>query len=537
MRHIPVLIVGAGFAGLTAALLLSFRGIACHVVERHAATTHHPKAHGLNPRSLELLRIVPGLEAALHAASRAKPDDCTVEIAETVTGPVIRTLLTPSRCRRPELSPAQVCSAGQDRIEPILLAFARQFGAKVSFATELVDLDEATDHVAVTLRDLATGKENEVHTSYLIAADGAGSRIRERLGIGMRGRGIFSHAVSILFEADLPALRQEPGFLLCYLRNKGFTGAYVTCDDPRQGQLNVEYDPVVDAASRFDDAHCVGLVQAALGARDLDVRCLDVLPWEMCALLAERLSLGRVFLAGDAGHIMPPVGGLGGQAAIQDAADLAWKLALVLQGQAAPELLATYDRERRPVAELTIARQTANYVERMRPDRTELRDAGPLPDYLSVAMGYCYRSECILGEDAAFDQAESPLEPSGRPGTRIAHVPLIRSATSVSTHDLTVRGFNLIAGPSGAAWVAAARSLAERTDLPLEACLIGGDLVDVGGSFLGRTRLAEDGALLVRPDGFIAWRSGHGPADPSEVLEGVLAQVLCREPRSRELAA
>lgn len=529
-RRIPVLVVGAGFAGLTAALLLSFRGIECRVVERHASTTRHPKAHGINPRSLELLRIVPGLEAELHAASRAGADDCTVRIGETVTGPAIETLLTPSRCRRPHLSPTQVCAAGQDRVEPILLRRARALGAKIEFETELVTFEEMPDGIHATLRIPSTGEKEEVLADYLIGADGAASKIRERLGIGMRGRGTFSHAVSILFEADLPSILQEQGFLLCYLRNRMFTGAFVTCDDPRQGQLNIEFDPRLESPSSFDAARCVDLVRIALGAPDLDMNVLDVLPWKMSALLADRISCGRAFLAGDAAHVMPPVGGLGGQTAIQDAADLAWKLASVLRGHADPSLLATYDAERRSVAELTIARQTENYIERMRPDRTDLHNASPIPDYLSVAMGYRYRSAAILDDETDDGRrAESPAAPSGRPGTRLAHVPLSRGGAALSSLDLIGRGFALVAAPGGARWVAAARLIADCTGLPIDATRIGGDLADPDGLFLARTGLAAEGALLVRPDGFIAWRSREGAVDPTNVLNNVLAHVLGRE--------
>jgi putative polyketide hydroxylase len=529
--RIPVLIVGAGFAGLTAALLLSYRGIACRVIERRATTTHHPKAHGINLRSLELLRIVPGLEDELHDASRAQPDECTVWIGETITGPAIETLLTPARCRRPHLSPARICSAGQDRVEPILLRRARGLGANVEFETEFVGFEEKPEGILATARNLNRSEPELILADYLIGADGASGKIRERLGIAMQGRGTFSHAVSILFEADLPSILHERGFLLCYLRNHNFTGAFVTCDDPHRGQLNIEYDPLCESTADFDVARCVDLVRSALGMPGLAVNVLEVLPWKMSALLADRMSCGRVFLAGDAAHIVPPVGGLGGQTAIQDAADLAWKLALVLQGHADPNLLATYDAERRPVAELTIARQTENYVERMHPERVDLRHASPLPDYLAVAMGYHYRSDAILDDATGIGpRAEGPSVPSGRPGTRLAHVPLLRDGVTISSLDLiAARGFTLIAAPVARDWVMAAREIAEATRLPIDIVRIGHDVTDPDGSFLSKSGLAFDGALLVRPDGFIAWHSGTGTPDPTQVLNHVFGRVFGRE--------
>lgn len=538
IRHVPVLIVGAGFAGLTAAMLLAWRGAPCLVVERHATTSRHPKAHGVNRRSLELLRVIPGLEDELHQASRARPNDSTIIIAEQVTGREIKTLLTPSNLDMPDLSPAMICSAGQDRVEPILLRHASALGAEIRFSTELAGFTQAPDGVHATLRDLASGEETHIFADYLVAADGGASPVRRALGVEMQGHRALSHAVSILFKADLAAPMRNRGFVLYYLQNPKFTGAFVSCDAPDQGQINVEYDPSRESASDFDATRCVGVVREALGMPDLDVNVLDVMAWEMSALLAERMSVGRVFLAGDAAHVMPPVGGLGGQTAIQDAADLAWKLAMVLQGHASPALLDTYEAERLPVARLTIARQIANYVERLRPDRAALRDPAAGTDYLSVAMGYRYRSGGIQAQTPDDGRpAEDPFHPTGRPGARIAHAPLQRAGRLISTHDLTGRGFVLLAGPDGAAWVAAARNVAERSGAPLAASRVGEDLIDATKTFLARTGLGPDGALLMRPDGFIAWRSQRAHADPATILEDALARALCRDALARERAA
>jgi aklavinone 12-hydroxylase len=174
----------------------------------------------------------------------------------------------------------------------------------------------------------------------------------------------------------------------------------------------------------------------------------------------------------------------------------------------------------------------------MRPERTDLRNVGPLPDYLSVAMGYCYRSAAILGDGADDGRwAESPSVPSGRPGTRLAHVPLTRDGAALSSLDLVARGFALVAAPDGIRWVGAARQIADCTGLSITAARIGDDLADPDGMFLARTGLAADGALLVRPDGFVAWRSRAGETDPTHVLNNVLARILGRDALCRENAA
>ncbi|TDX61360.1 methanobactin biosynthesis cassette protein MbnF [Methylosinus sp. sav-2] len=531
-EHAPVLIVGGGYAGLTAALMLSIRGVPCRLIERRAALSDHPRAHGFNLRSLELLRQVPGLENDLRLVTRAAPGDTTIMVAETVTSSPIKIMATPGGFDPRPLSPAMLCSAGQDRVEPVLLRHARAHGADIRFSTELIRVSQDVDNVRACLRDTESGEETMVHADYLVAADGSSSAIRRALGVDMIGLDGVSHAVSILFQADLSIAMGKRGFLLCYLRHRDFTGAFVSCDDPDRGQLNVEYDAARETVSDFDVERCKKLVRAALGQSDLDVQILNVLPWRMSALLAERMILGRVFLAGDAAHIMPPVGGLAGQTAIQDAADLAWKLAMVIKGEARPALLDTYDAERRPVAQLSIARATENYVERLRQDRSDLSDAFGRVNYLDAAMSYRYRSPAIsLDEPDDGLPADDTLHPSGKPGSRLAHVPLVRNGAEISTHDLVGQGFVLLAGPSGSAWIEAARALSHGEDAPLRAFLIGVDVDDPTGAFLSRTGLGPSGALLVRPDGFIASRSVDGSADSEAILRRSLDRARCLDRR------
>ncbi|PWB88403.1 methanobactin biosynthesis FAD monooxygenase MbnF [Methylosinus sporium] len=525
-KHIPVLIVGAGFAGLTAALMISRRGIPCIAVERRATLSSHPRAHGLNLRSLELFRQIPGLEEDLHRVSRAAPEDWTILIAETVTGPPIKFLSRPG-VRPPPVSPSVMCSAGQNRVEPVLLRHARELGAEVFFSTELASFTQSENGVRAVLRDTTSKDETLVTADYLIAGDGSGSAIRKSLGVAMEGPGVMSHAVSILFEADLTAAMAGRGFFLCYLRNAEFTGAFVSCDDPNQGQLNVEYNPEHESAADFDVSRCKRVVRAALGQPDLELRILDVIPWKMSAVVADRMRVGRVFLAGDAAHIMPPVGGLAGQAAIQDAVDLAWKISMTLDGDADPALLDTYELERRPVAQLAIARATENYVERLRQDRADLSSALGRENLLDVAMSYRYRSQAIsLEEPDDGLPTDDTLHPSGKPGTRLAHVSLTRGEASISTHDLVGPGFVLLAGPSGTAWTRAADVLT-RGGAPLTAFRVGSDLLDHDGSFLTWTGLEPAGALLVRPDGFIAWRSVGDRDGHTALLAEAMARALC----------
>ncbi|WP_457796297.1 methanobactin biosynthesis FAD monooxygenase MbnF [Methylocystis sp. S23] len=529
-RRTPVLIVGAGYAGLTAALLLAWRGVPCTLVERHKSVSPRPKAHGLNRRSMEALRVVEGLEADLYKLSRAAPENAAIIIAESVMGREISRLLEPGAKRPPLLSPVDICHIGQNRVETTLLRYVRALGVDVRFSTAVERLSQEADQVTASLRDLAKDEAYTLAADYVVAADGANSAIRSALGIEMIGDGAVSHAVSILFEADLAAPMRGRGTVLYYLRNPAFIGAFVSCDEPGVGQINIEYDSRRQAAADFDENRCRQMARDALGIPNLHVKILDRMTWTMAAQFAGRMSTGRIFLAGDAAHVMPPVGGLAGQTAIQDAADIAWKLAFVYHGDAGPALLETYEAERLPVAQMTVSCQIRNYVERLRPDRDDLRSLFAEEDYLSVAMGYRYRSPAIVLETPDDRQrAESPLRPSGLPGTRLAHIPLQRDGVQISTHDLVGREFALLAAPGGDRWIDAAQSASRQSGSRLATYQIGVDLKDEAELFSARTGLRNDGAILVRPDGFIGWRSRSGCVDPAQTLNAALRRMLCLE--------
>ncbi len=537
-NRVPVLVVGAGFAGLSTALFLGWRGIPCLLVERQEFLCRHPRAHGINRRTMEALRVVEGLERELFASARGGPNDWTIAVTEFVTGAPSRIINTKAmNDASGDLSPAKLCSAGQDRVEPVLLRYARALGADVRFSTTLIGFKQRPDGVEAELQEERTGERYKVVCDYLAAGDGAGSPVRRALGLEMEGPGVLTHAVSILFEADLRSVLKGAGAELYYLSNSEFTGAFVTCDDPRFGQLNVEYDPQTQSPKDFDPMRCAALVRTALGTPDLEVKVHDVLPWRMSALLASQFSQGRIFLVGDAAHLTPPVGGLGGQGGIQDAANLAWKLAFVIKGNAGPELLATYEAERKPAAYLAIASGIANYIDRMRPDREELRIPGVAADYLNVVFGHRYRSRAVICPQDDGSLSEDPCTPSVMPGFRVPHVPIYVQGKAFSLHDLTGRDFTLIVGRKGAHWVNAATRYAAATGFPIQAYQIDGDLQSTQ-DLQEALRLADDGALLIRPDGFVAWRGDGGLRGAEEDrLSVALAEICARTSRPSELQA
>jgi putative polyketide hydroxylase len=280
----------------------------------------------------------------------------------------------------------------------------------------------------------------------------------------------------------------------------------------------------------------IQLVREAAGLPDVAVSLrtqipdtdLKLLGFAIGAQLAQQYRMGRTFLVGDAAHIVPPTGGLGANTGIQDAHNLAWKLAAVVRGEAGPALLETYHDERRPVGLLTMEQALARWGSRV----GEASEASaPLMDYAAVVFGYWYRSTAVLGVTEDARPAYLPSELTGQPGTRAPHVWLQRDGERLSTIDLFGRHYVLLTGSDGAAWVDAARSV---TDSRVDAHRIGGDgdLADPDGSWAGAYGVSNRGAVLIRPDGFVAWRSVDAVDDPVQRLASVLRASLAREQSS-----
>jgi hypothetical protein len=277
----------------------------------------------------------------------------------------------------------------------------------------------------------------------------------------------------------------------------------------------------------------VQYVRDALGDQDVAVEIEDVQQWNATATWAERMRAGRVLLAGDSAHVMPPTGGYGGNTGVHDAHNLAWKLAYVLDGRAGDELLDTYEAERLPVARLTVEQAYTRYVTRLDPG-LGTDGLAPVVDDAVVDLGFRYRSGSI-SPDALDDGADSedPHHPSGRPGFRAPHVALRRGAADVSTVDLVERNPVLLTGPDGDAWASAAEAVAARLGVPLDVCRVGGggDVVDLGDQFAKAYGIDPDGAVLVRPDAYVAWRAQNAAeaADGTvDALGTALARMVCR---------
>ena len=486
---VPVLIVGGGLIGLSTSLFLSWHGISSLLVERHPGTAIHPRAVGFTPRTMELFRGV-GVEEAIRQAEPPITLGGETLLVESLMGQQFDSYLEDIRdLFMTDASPAQGSAIAQDVLEPVLRVRAEQLGGDLRFGTELVTFEQDEDGVTATIRERASGNTRTVRAQFLLAADGGHSAIRQELGIGTHGAGSLFHCISMIFEADLMKLFRKRNAIMCFLSNEQIaSGALVpypgSAARPDLFRLDVGYDPEEEALADYPEARCLSLIRAAVGIPDLPVQLKTVLNYEAVELVADRFQQGRVFLVGDAARTQPPSGGLGGNTGIAEAHNLAWKLAAVLLGEAGEGLLATYDAERRPLADYT-----AEQVALLSRQRQTEGSAGITVDLVMLNAGYRYSAGAIAREagDENLPLAKPPAQWKGEPGTHAPHIVLEREGKPISTLDLFGREWVLLLGSDGYAWQEAAQRAAERLSLPLNIYTVGSDLVDVNGSFYALT--------------------------------------------------
>ncbi|MFJ9775902.1 FAD-dependent oxidoreductase [Kitasatospora sp. NPDC101157] len=534
--EVSVVIAGGGLVGLSTALFLAGQGVRALLVEKHDGPSPQLRGRGLNLRSMEVLRAA-GVEAALRAAPPSVLRDLPeIARAEDLSGPqsfhAVRT--APESVGR--LSPTVPLMIDQNAVEPVLREQARRLGAELRFSTRLESFEQDGAGVEVRLRDLARGTWRTVRADYLVAADGHRSGIRDALGIGTSGVGSIAHYVNIPFLADLSGPLRGRRLAVCYLDRPRPNTMLTRLDHPQRWVLMVPYRPGAgERAEDFGVERCVELIRAATGVADLDPELLGlaasagagcpapVQTWELCSRTADRYRAGRVLLTGDAAHVMAPAGGLGGNTGIQDAHNLAWKLAAVLRGAADERLLDTYEQERRPVAlaacELSVRQQLS------RRSGEPVRSSGPALQPLAAVLGHRYRSAAVVAEEHAGEPPAPSLDLTGEPGSRAPHHPLVRGGVELSTLDLYRDAFVLLCGVEGGRWAAAGRRLAPR--LGVRVHRIGEELLDGPGGFAAAHGITDSGAVLVRPDGFVCWRAPDDlVTSPHRTLNTVLARVL-----------
>lgn len=452
-----------------------------------------------------------------------------------------------------EMSPSQWLWLTQSMLEPILTEYAPKFGYSMELGKDIVHYEEQADGVIVVVKDLVTNDLKKYKAKYMVACDGNRSATRRKEGIDVKGPGVLSNSLNIRFKADLRTLlgdRARHGII--YITTPHIQGAFRQEDRGKSGLLWVNS---VDGRTEFppgsvteEDAlnylyECSGLT------KDAGLELQSFAHWTVASVTAERFSSkgGRVFIAGDAAHIMPPNGALGGNTGcgvsvpevrsrarkltldLQDAHNLAWKLAYVLTGRADPSLLKSYQQERQPVDAFVVDQATRRYWNRI----FNKMPRDPEEPYYTVEIGHRYNKGAIVSDhdENQHENFENPHAPSGHAGTRFPHVPLERQDGGIiSTLDLVKHNFVLVAAETDSPWIPASQVLKLTVDA-YELHETSQPYRDGVGKLREKAKLGVGEALLVRPDGFIAWRGKRISHGHEEQLRKGLGQVLGKLPQ------
>ncbi len=593
--EVPVLIVGGGGSGLTASNILADLGVESLLIERHLSTSHLPKAHYLNPRTMEIYRQH-GVADAVYEASA--PRDMMAKVHWYTSlggdGPVDRVrLLTADalgggayKAAYDEKSASPPANVPQIRLEPVLSEHAtRRNPGRVLYRHELISFTQDAHSVSAVVRDLEAGEDIAVKASYMIAAD-AGKTVGPALGVAIGGTTNLAEVASVHFSGDLSSYVLEDDCVLrVFVRpdrpigRGGFSGGMLTLGpkhwDGRSEEWLIAWAHM-DGEERVTPENAEAQVQDYLKI-DQPLKIHQVSYWTVEGVLADSFQKGRVLIVGDAAHKHAPFAGLGLNSGIQDAHNVCWKLALVLKGLAPPDLLTSYERERRPVvadnaawslfafenkpimmASLGImasAPVEANVarVQKLIADnaggesrRQRLTDVSTiLRTEFSVhdlEMGYTYPNGAIVDDGGDFpprDPMGHHYTQSSRPGCRLPHAWLEHQGDRVSTHDLVpMGGFLLLTGAKSDDWRAAADKLSAETGLTLRVVRVGpgGDAADPSGKWRELSGVEDDGVVLARPDGFVAYRAPR-QADAYQALRAAMGTILAGGVNARSRAA
>jgi 2-polyprenyl-6-methoxyphenol hydroxylase-like FAD-dependent oxidoreductase len=541
-RRVKVLIVGGGPVALLLALLLNRFRVECVLVERNPTTHEHPRARLINARSMEILRVL-GLDETIRSLSPGY-SEAWASVESIAGGEIARTRPEPDAGQ----GPSWKCFVGQDDLERALVAVLSQAQhVQMLFATEFVSYEESPDEVSVTTRDCGSGAETTWQADYLVGADGAGSTVRAQCGITLEGSAAIASVVSEYWSADLsslPVSRDAGGFFVLS-KDPVLPPISSVLRDGRDGLWMSMFTTVLAPGSKsrpWDDEHVLEMIRAQLGDPTLGVELRENETWQLSSQVAARYRVGRVFLAGDAAHLMPPTGGFGMNTGLQDAHNLAWKLNAVLRGWAGPALLDTYESERRPIAQSNAEWSSGNAPRFITPatrassmpalaeavhsgnsDRVMfwLREMENHTHSAGRALGFWYEHGAVIPDGTVPPLPDSRFyTPSDRPGGRFPHL-WLDAADRRSTLDWFDEDFVLVAGPLAPEWLEAGGKASRSAGVPLQLRTLPSTDRSDG------LRLGLRGAVLVRPDGHVAWRMPWLSSDPvrelSDVFEALLA--------------
>jgi 2-polyprenyl-6-methoxyphenol hydroxylase-like FAD-dependent oxidoreductase len=532
LRRTSIMIVGGGPVGLAMGLLLDRFGIDAVIVEKSPTTTDHPKSRGCWVRTMEIFRQW-GIEQMIRDRGLQDSSDMFVQV-ESIAGREI------SRSRpEPNLgqTPAWKSLVAQDAVEEeIYKVIAHSNLVQVHFSTEFVGFEEVEDGVTCEIRSVETGRSERWHAKYLLACDGAGSQTRRRAGIEMLGPATLAVMLNEYWRGDLsrfPITREAAGYQV-YSDKPGMPRrAGILNTNGRDRWLSVMQigEEKDDRPRPWTDAETIEIIRTHAGVPDLEVTLLNRSIWRMSKQVAGQFRRNRVFVVGDAAHRFPPTGGFGLNSGVQDAHNLAWKLTYVLRGLASEKLLDSYDVERRPVAQSNADFSYGNLIRFRRLDdairsgnedriRFWVNDLDNHLHSIGQALGFSYEEGAVIPDGTPRGGHLTRIYfPSDRPGGRFPHL-WLDMARKRSTLDWFDKEFTVVTGPLGGEWLEAGRDVSKKLGIPLNLQQL------PSAHSADGIQMGQRGAVLVRPDGHVAWRIPYIPGNPARELAGALQTVL-----------
>ncbi|MAM72134.1 MAG: monooxygenase [Gammaproteobacteria bacterium] len=545
----PVLIIGGSLVGLSVSMFLAMHGIKSLIIEKHRGTAIHPRAGYFQLRTIEMLRQAGIEEKVIKAAHALYDPNGGLNAVETLAGREIANYIPDINQGIQDLTPVRRLFMPQQVLEPIIKERAEELGSAFLYSHKVSHFSQDEQGVYLEAEHIDDQSKKSFRGKYLVACDGCRSPVRNKLGINMEGYPVMSQSITVYFRADCSKALRGRNLGVIYVNNENVRGFFRLEKTGLGGFLviftvgDINDPDARNAAGNVTNEKAAQYVRDAVGDQSLDVQVEDIHKWEAVCHAAERFQEEKIFLAGDSAHVTTPTGGYGGNTGVQDAHNLAWKLAMVLKGSAGEKLLQSYNDERQPAALQMIQQGYQRYVTRSDPDLGMEGVKKQIPD-VHVEFNR-YRSDAVVFENDYEDDGKQDIDPRksfALPGTRAPHVELFINNKPGSTIDLYGQNFVLLTSSYGKDWEKVVNKLETELDIEIDFKVISppGSKAEYVELPIHREKISSPfslpfseaygisptGAVLVRPDGYVAWKEKSLDSKSGVLMKEALNRIL-----------